>query len=52
MSKKITLLIQKDKTSNISQVPYKCLSMKQKQHLLQYAVTLINLKNNGHLLYI
>lgn len=47
MSKKITLVIQKDKTSTISQVPYKCLSMKQRQHLLQYALTLINLKNNS-----
>lgn len=46
MSKKITLVIQKDKTSTISQVPYKCLSMKQRQHLVQYALTLINLKNS------
>ena len=46
MSKKITFVIQKDKTSTISQVPYKCLSMKQRQHLVQYALTLINLKNN------
>ena len=47
MSKKITIIIQKDKTSTISQVPYKCLSMKQRQHLIQYAINLINLKNNG-----
>ena len=47
MSKKITFIIQKNKTSSISQLPYKCLSMKQRQHLLQYALTLINLKNNG-----
>ena len=46
MSKKITLIIQKDKNSTISQVPYKCLSIKQRQHLIQYALTLINLKKN------
>ncbi len=44
---KLHAAIQKDKTSTISQVPYKCLSMKQRQHLLQYALTLINLKNNS-----
>lgn len=47
MSKKITFVIQKDKTSTISQVSFKCLSMKQRQHLLQYALNIINLKNNG-----
>ena len=35
-------VIQKDKTSTISQV-LKCLSMKR-QHLLQYALNIINLK--------
>lgn len=45
MSKKITFVIQKDKTSTISQVPFKCLSMKQRQHLLQYALSIINSKN-------
>jgi len=48
MSKKIAILIQRDKTSTISYVPYKCLSMKQRQHFVQYALTLINLKNNAN----
>jgi hypothetical protein len=36
MSKKITFVIQKDKTSIILQIPYKCLSMKQRQHLVRF----------------
>ena len=38
MSKKITLVIKKDKISTITQVPYKFLSIKQRQHLIQYAL--------------
>lgn len=44
MSKKITLVIQKDKTSTISQVPYKCLSMKQRKHMLHYALAILNIE--------
>lgn len=49
MSKKITLVVQKDKTSTISQVPYKYLSMKQRQHFLEYYLSHIYINNNNHI---
>ena len=47
MSKKSLLLFKKGKLQLFHKFPLNVFLWKQRQHLLQYALNIINLKNNG-----
>ena len=46
MSKQITFVVQKDKKTTICNIPFKTLSMKQRKHMLHYALAIIEKQCN------